>query len=82
MTKKAHPKHAAKHKKTAAHPKHAAAHAVKKVVHVVPAVSHHPAATVAAITAGHASGKAHLVDLALESVHVNLRRSNGKYHHA
>ena len=80
VTKKAHPKHVAKPKKKAvAHPKHAAAHHVKKVVHVAPAVHHHPAAKAAAITAGHAASKAHLVDLALEDVHVNLRRSNKKH---
>ena len=81
VTKKAHPTKPVKHKKKAvAHPKHAAAHHVKKVVHVAPAVSHHPAAKAAVITAGHAASKAHLIDLALEDVHVNLRRSNSKNH--
>jgi len=81
VTKKAHPTKPAKpKKKAAAHPKKEAAHAVKKkVVHLAPAVHHHPAAKAAAITAGHAASKAHLVDLALEDVHVNLRRSNKKH---
>ena len=42
VTKKAHPKQAGQaQEEAAAHPKHAAAHAVKKVVHVAPAVQHH-----------------------------------------
>ena len=80
VSKKAHPTKPAKpKKKAAAHPRKEAAHAVKKkVVHVV-AAAHHSAAKAAVVTAGHAASKAHLVDLALDDVHVNLRRSNKKH---
>jgi hypothetical protein len=82
VTKKKHPKHPVKAKKTKTHVK-PAAHAVKKV-HVLPAVQHKagPAVQVAVASDGHSSKQAHVVDLALQDVHVNLRRSNGKQHGA
>ena len=75
VTKKAHPTKP-KAKKTA-HAKKAAEHTVKKVVHVVPAKHHAAVARPAVAAAGSAASKVNLVDMALETVHVNLRRSHG-----
>ena len=77
VTKKAHPKKTVKvHAKKVSH-------TVKKV-HVAPAAKHKTVTVVrtAAVTSGHASSHIHLVDLALQDVHVNLRRSNTKHHGA
>ncbi len=81
VTKKAHPKRTAKPKKTVkAHAKKET-HTVKKV-HAAPTVKHKAVVKTAVVTTGHASSRSHLVDLALEDVHVNLRRSNAKHHGA
>jgi subtilisin-like proprotein convertase family protein len=80
VTKKAHPTKPAKSKKPVKHAKKEA-HTVKKV-HVTPTVKHKTVVKTAAVTADHASSRSHVVDLALEDVHVNLRRSNAKHHGA
>jgi subtilisin-like proprotein convertase family protein len=73
VTKKAHPKKPVK--KVKAHTKKETAHATKKV-HVTPKVKHKAAvAKPAVVTTGHT----HVVDLALEDIHVNLR-STRKHH--
>ena len=73
VTKKAHPKKVVKKEK--AHAKHETAHTVKKAVHATSTVIHQSASAAKAVTAGHT----HVVDLALEDVHVNLRSSRKNY---
>ena len=73
VTKKVHPtKKPVKTKKVTVHSKNVAKHTAKKV-HVAVTV-HHGTGTVAE-TATSVAGHTHLVDLALEGVHVNLRSS-------
>jgi hypothetical protein len=71
----------AHHKKPVVHVHQTATtHAVKTKVHGNPAVSHGAGTVVTmAVVAAH-TPPTHVVDLALEDVHVNLRRSNGKHH--
>jgi subtilisin-like proprotein convertase family protein len=75
VTKKAHPKKPVK--KVTVHPKKETTHTVKKV-HVAPKVTH-KTKPVVKTAVGTVGSHIHVVDLALEDVHVNLR-SNRKHY--
>jgi subtilisin-like proprotein convertase family protein len=71
------------HKAKAPHhkPKPAPHVAKKTTAHPKPKVTHKPAhAAKKAVVVVHPKPATHVVDLALEGVHVNLRRSTGKHH--
>jgi len=69
-------------KKLAAHPKKKKAvqdHAAKPKVHVV---THKVTKVIApSASSAHTQSRAHVIDLALEDIHVNLRRSSSANKH-
>ncbi len=82
VTQQHHPTKPHKPKKKLHQGNHAAVHHSRKVVRMVPVLHGQPAVKPAISVAGPVSSRAHLIDLALEDVHVNLRRSASEDHHA